>query len=217
MISTYYINYFTYVLSDISGRNMPPEYQHPSPTHGDDIPEAEGTAQSGVTRQRAIAHVRPISISSMINQVSQTRNISAALQDFDRHYMPSEESTLFTARSCAPVRREDLQRKAENISRSTCEVYAFLTSGTKSHAEAKQLLEIITNVSSCFKCIKLVECNNGFNFFNIFKLIILIFQLSFRPMDIAERTFETMHRHVMEAMLPGCKVLKFNFHEGDPV
>ena len=49
---------------------------------------------------------------------------------------------------CGFVERESLKHKAEEISRSESEVFSFLTHNITSQEQAKQLLEIITNVSS---------------------------------------------------------------------
>ena len=51
-----------------------------------------------------------------------------------------------SARGLDYAHRSDLKRKAEGISRSLCEVLAFLIHGTSSLEEAKKLLPIITNV-----------------------------------------------------------------------
>jgi hypothetical protein len=52
-----------------------------------------------------------------------------------------------SARGNADDHRSDLKRKADGISRSLSEVFAYLTHGTSSLEEAKQLLTIITNVN----------------------------------------------------------------------
>ncbi len=51
-----------------------------------------------------------------------------------------------SARGLDHAHRSDLKRKAEGISRSLSEVFAFLTHGTASLEKAKKLLSIITNV-----------------------------------------------------------------------
>ncbi len=51
-----------------------------------------------------------------------------------------------SARVLDHAHRSDLKRKAEGISRSLSEVFAFLTHGTAFLEEAKKLLSIITKV-----------------------------------------------------------------------
>ena len=51
-----------------------------------------------------------------------------------------------SARGLDHAHCSNLKRKAEGISRSLSEVFAFLTHGTSSLEEAKKLLSIITNI-----------------------------------------------------------------------
>ncbi len=78
-------------------------------------------------RQRAMAQLRPVSVPAVIKDMA-GRNLAQTLRDFDRHYMPNghpdpdSSATGFDA-----AHRSELKRKAEGISRSLSEVFAFLT------------------------------------------------------------------------------------------
>jgi hypothetical protein len=58
--------------------------------------------------------------------------------------LPSPDAS---ARGNADDHRSELKQKADGISRSLSDVFAYLTHGTASLEEAKKLLTIITNVS----------------------------------------------------------------------
>ena len=71
------------------------------------------------------------------------------------------------------ARRSELKRKAEKISRSYSEVFAMLTSGNSSQAEAARLLKTITNVTPVFvSAVRLLD------------KVFVFFQLKFSPADI---------------------------------
>jgi hypothetical protein len=80
------------------------------------------------------------------------------------------------ARGNDGVHRSDLKRKAVGISRSHCEIFAFLTHGTASLEEAKKALTIITNVRHYLTPVLLIIAIN---------LIIVIFEwLDYKPADV---------------------------------
>ncbi len=75
------------------------------------------------------------------------KNLAENLRDFDRHYMPNvHPDPDASVTGIDNAHRSDLERKAEGISKSLSEVFAFLSHGTASLEEAKELLSIITNV-----------------------------------------------------------------------
>ena len=98
------------------------------------------------TRQRAVAQVRPISMIQVVRDIA-GRDPLQAVRDFDMSCMaaPEVQPTRFPA-WCQHVQTAGLKRKAAELSRSECEVFAFLTKNTTSLEQAKQLLDIITNV-----------------------------------------------------------------------
>jgi hypothetical protein len=72
-----------------------------------------------------------------------------AVADFDRHYMPNgAPDPDKSIRGIGDEYRSELKRNAKDISRSFSEVFTFLTHGTKSQAEAKVFLDMVTNVPS---------------------------------------------------------------------
>jgi len=116
-----------------------PEIQEPSPP-------SPQLASAPVMRQRAVAHVVPIYIPSVFHQIA-GRDPLKAVRDIDSRYIPdgfvANNTTLWPGYD---MDRENLKRKAEDISRSESEVYAFLTHNTASQEEARRLLRIIGNV-----------------------------------------------------------------------
>ena len=60
------------------------------------------------------------------------------IADFDRHYMPDSNNnnchSITELEVAADAHRSGLKRKAEGISRSLCEVFAYLTYNTMSLA-----------------------------------------------------------------------------------
>jgi hypothetical protein len=93
-----------------------------------------------------MAQLRPVSIPDIVGNMA-GKNTIQEMADFDRHYMPDgQPAPDASARGNADAHRSDLKRKAEGISRSLSEVFAYLTHGTASLEEAKKLLSIITNV-----------------------------------------------------------------------
>ncbi len=79
------------------------------------------------------------------------KKIAKTLRDFDGHNMThGHPDADDSARGLDHAHRSDLKRKAEGISRSLSELFAFLTHGTASLEEAKKLLSIITNVRHHF-------------------------------------------------------------------
>ena len=69
------------------------------------------------------------------------------MRDFDSRYIPdgfmANDTRLWGG---FDMDRDNLKRKAQDISRSESEVYAFLTHNTTSLEEARRLLRIISNV-----------------------------------------------------------------------
>jgi hypothetical protein len=94
-----------------------------------------------------MAQLRPASVPAVINDTA-GKNLAQTLRDFDRHYMPNGHPDA-SATGLDAAHRSELKRKADGISRSLSEVFAFLTHGIASLEEAKELLTIITNV--CFQ------------------------------------------------------------------
>ena len=100
-------------------------------------------------RRRAVAHVRPVSIADIVRDVAGPDPMRI-IRDFDRVYMPEGAVVVNSAVVGEPGadRRSNLKRKAAEIPRSYSEVFAMLTSGNSSQAEAARLLKTITNVAS---------------------------------------------------------------------
>ena len=119
---------------------------------------------------------------------------------------------------CGFVQRESLKRKAQGISRSESDVFSFLTHNTTSQEQAKQLLDIITNVSS-----SLIESHHYCNYFDYCGYCAYfdycnycddLLQLKFKPHDIAHSSLPSMANAVKSAMLPECEVYQKSLHEG---
>ena len=116
---------------------------------------------------------------------------------------------------CGFVQRESLKRKAEVISRSESEVFSFLTHNTISQEQAKQLLDIITNVS-----FRLIESHHHCNYCDYYDYCDYndycddLLELKFHPADIAHSTLPSMANTVKRAMLPECEVYQKSLHEG---
>ena len=97
-------------------------------------------------RERALAQRRPVSIPDIVGNMAGKHPIQK-IAEFDQHYMPDgQPAPEASVRGNADSHRSGLKRKAEDMSRSLSEVFAYLTHGTTSLAEAKNLLTIITNV-----------------------------------------------------------------------
>ncbi len=124
-------------LEDLAGARTPPTppvVPSPSPS-------------PAPLRQRAMAHLRPVSIPDLISNMA-GKDPTRRLADFDRHYMPNgQPSPDASARGNADDHRSELKRKADGISRSLSEVFAYLTHGTASLEEAKRVMNIITHVN----------------------------------------------------------------------
>ena len=97
-------------------------------------------------RQRAVAHVLPMSMSQVARDMA-GRDPIKALETFDKTYNYNPEEGIPDFRWFASMTRESYKRKADDISRSECEVFAFLIQNTTSQQQAKKLIDIITNVS----------------------------------------------------------------------
>jgi hypothetical protein len=98
-------------------------------------------------RQRAMAHLRSASIPDIVRNMAGNNPVHE-MADFDRHYMPGGlPSPDASARGNANDYRSELKRKADGISRTLSEIFAYLTHGTAPLEEAKKLLTIITNVN----------------------------------------------------------------------
>ena len=120
----------------------PPSPQQPDP------PSRAVQDQQPPGRQRAMAHVRPISVSDIVRNLAGSDPMRA-VHNFDRVYMPNG----FVVRSIAEAssndtnaNRSELKRKAEQISRSYSEMFSMFTSGNSSEAEARRILKTVTNV-----------------------------------------------------------------------
>jgi len=117
----------------------------------DEDPQSDPQPQPPVpapARRRAVAQIRPISIADLARDVAGPDPMRV-VREFDRVYMPEGMCVVNSAVDGQPGedRRSEIKRKAENISRSYCEVFAMLTSGNSSHAEAARILKTITNVT----------------------------------------------------------------------
>ena len=104
-------------------------------------------------RLRAVAQLQPVSIPKIVRDMA-GKTPQQNIADFDQHYMqdgvPEPEASVD---GNANEHRSILKRKAEGISRTLSEVFAYLTYNTSSLNEAKKLLSIITNVSGIMPCI----------------------------------------------------------------
>lgn len=136
-----------------------PQDRTTSPCPDEDLqpdPQPQPPPVPEPARRRAFAHIRPISIADIARDVAGPDPMRT-VRDFDRAYMPEGMCVVNSAVVGQPGedRRSELKRKAENITRSYSEVFAMLTSGNNSHAEAARLLKTITNVMPvvcCFSC-----------------------------------------------------------------
>jgi hypothetical protein len=156
-------------------------------------------------RRRAVAHVRPISISDIVRDVSGPDPMRV-IRDFDRIYMPEGGVVVHSVVAGQPgdARRSELKRKAENITRSYSEVFAMLTSGNSSQAEAARLLKTITNVTTVFvSAVRVLD------------KMFVFFQLKFSPADIPHTSLRTMAKNVRRAMMPECEIYKIELAEGE--
>ena len=100
----------------------------------------------------------------------------------------------------------ELKRKAENITRSHSEVFAILTSGNSSQAEAARLLKTITNVTTASVFVSAVR---------VLDKMFVFFQLKFSPADIPHTSLRTMAKNVRRAMMPECEIYKIELAEGE--
>ena len=123
-------------LYSVSNAPELPELSPPSPQ----------VASAPVMRQRAVAHVVPISMPNVFRDIA-GRDPFKAVRDIDSRYIPdgfvANDTRLWPG---FDMDRDNLKRKAQDISRSESEVYAFLTHNTTSLEEARRLLQIMTNV-----------------------------------------------------------------------
>ena len=110
------------------------------------IPEADFSDLPPPARQRAVAQVRPISMIQVVLDMA-GRDPVQGLRNLDMACMSARDihPTQFPA-WCQHVQTAGQKRKAQDMSRSECEVFAFLTTNTSSQQQAKHLLDIITNV-----------------------------------------------------------------------
>jgi len=156
-------------------------------------------------RRRAVAHVRPISISDIVRDVSGPDPMRV-IRDFDRIYMPEGGVVVHSVVAGQPgdARHSEMKRKAENITRSYSEVFAMLTSGNSSQAEAARLLKTITNVTTVFvSAVRVLD------------KMFVFFQLKFSPADIPHTSLRTMAKNVRRAMMPECEIYKIELAEGE--
>ena len=84
------------------------------------------SASPAPMRHRAMAHLRPVSIPALVSDMA-GKDPTRKIADFDRHYMPDgQPSPDASARGNADDHRSELKRKADGISRSLSEVFAYL-------------------------------------------------------------------------------------------
>ena len=76
------------------------------------------------SRQRAVAHVLPMSMSQVVRDMA-GRDPIKALETFDKTYNYNPEEGIPYFRWFASMNRESHKRKAEDISRSECEFLHF--------------------------------------------------------------------------------------------
>jgi hypothetical protein len=97
-------------------------------------------------RQRAMAQLRPVSIPEIVRDMAGSDPVRK-ISNFDRHYMPEGQpvAEVSSLGSCN-AHRAELKSNAEGISRSLSEVFSYLTHGTASLEEARNLLAINTDV-----------------------------------------------------------------------
>ena len=102
-------------------------FEEPSGARTPPTPPAGGsTSQS---RQRVMAQLRPVSMADTVKSMA-GKDPGKALQGFDRHYMPDGQPDADDSeRGNDGAHRSDLKRKADGISRSLSEVFAFLALG----------------------------------------------------------------------------------------
>jgi len=196
---------------EILFRDGPPSPQSRPTSPGPDIdqesdPQPQPPAPEA-TRRRAVAHVRPISIPDIVRDVSGPDPMRV-VRDFDRVYMPEGGVVVHSVVAGQPglgeARRSELKRKAEKISRSYSEVFAMLTSGNSSQAEAARLLKTITNVTPVFvSAVRLLD------------KVFVFFQLKFSPADIPHTSLRTMAKNVRRAMMPECEIYKIELAESE--
>ena len=158
----------------------------------------------------------------LINQLGEPNfnfNPQQRIAAFDRRYMPDGMPAPETSvQGNAEDHRSELKRKADGISRSLSDVFAYLTYNTTSQNEAKKLLTIIHNVCKIIIISILCKIIN-IDIISIIHVIsimtIICFQLHYRPADIPHSTLRTMAKDVRRAMLPNNdEVLKKSFAEG---
>ena len=153
--SVNYINYFDYfdysnysflLLFAVLPDQPPSPEQQPLPDPPDLSPPSFRQPEHA-GRQRARAAVRPVIIPNVLRQTAQG-DVARVIRDFDRSYMPEEGfPDSIVPDVDAHDYRSRLKRKAADITRSCCEVFAYLTFDTSSQAQASRLLQMITNVS----------------------------------------------------------------------
>ena len=87
------------------------------------------SASPAPMRHRAMAHLRPVSIPALVSDMA-GKDPTCKIADFDRHYMPdgqtSPGSPDASARGNADDHRSELKRKADGMSRSLSEAFAYL-------------------------------------------------------------------------------------------
>jgi hypothetical protein len=165
-------------------------------------------------RVRAVAQLRPVSIPDIVRGVAGS-NPQQQIAAFDRRYMqdgmPAPEASV---QGNAEDHRLELKRKADGISRSLSDVFAYLTYNTTSQNEAKKILTIIHNVwKIIINRTKLLYIISIIHVISI--MTIICFQLHYSPANIPHSSLRTMAKDVRRAMLPNNdEVLKKSFAEG---
>ena len=99
--------------------------------------------------------------------------------------------------------RQALKRKADSITRSQYEVYSFSTKHNLSEAAVNELLEMLSNVSSC-----LIQTINNYD------LCDAAVQVRFCPSDITYKTMKSMDNAARLAMMPDYEMYCVDLTEG---
>jgi hypothetical protein len=182
---------------------------------------SEPQAEQAHGRQRAMAQVRPINIADAVGGIAGS-NPMGAVRNFDRIYFPDKDTLVGNSivdGGPVDMNREELKRRADQISRSYSETFALLTSINSSNVEAAKFLNLVTNV--CFNDSKTIfDYHQFFLFIGIIICIICNicrWQLKFTPADIPHTSLRTMAKNVRRAMLPESDIYKIELAEGGPL
>ena len=127
-----------------------PELQYDPPSRSSPVQQLTSPSPPPMRERAMAAQRRPVSIPDIVVDMAGKHSLNK-IAEFDQHYMPhGQPNPDSSVRGNADSHRSDLKRKADDMSRSLSEVFAYLTHGTTSLEEAKDLLRIITNVMYMF-------------------------------------------------------------------